>query len=360
MASTKLYELAFAFKRSKIWKVLFDDDIFAVQLSNGEIGYCSVMGRIAKKTALCLYVGDPGWSSYMRMIRAEDDPDQRDMRECLMTQDSIQCVLDNKDTLTVEETSAVQSYAKAHSLTLRGKNAFPKFVRCRPYYAPWPMEDEKDAALLQEALEATLFVAEQLRERIATYPESVEPEELTALGFLDHQEDLLDEAEVPLLLPTENGYTWSTMRLPHFEPEPYPTPLFQAASSKTAFRKMPKAGKMEIMLCYGPEPIQEKKNARPFFPAYLLGVAPETGKRLLTKAIRDYQSNPAAALDRLAEAIQQSVTAKDGLDACPQQLLVRDERTKRLLLDFCQQTGIELLDDECPHLDDVLEEQFEG
>ena len=44
MYSERLYSLAFAVRKTKLWKTLYDNELFAVSLSNGEIGYCSVMG----------------------------------------------------------------------------------------------------------------------------------------------------------------------------------------------------------------------------------------------------------------------------------------------------------------------------
>ena len=42
----KMYELAFQYKSTKLWQQLYDDELFAVQLDDGEIGYCSIMGAL--------------------------------------------------------------------------------------------------------------------------------------------------------------------------------------------------------------------------------------------------------------------------------------------------------------------------
>ena len=46
MASDKLYECAFEYKKTKLWKKLWDTEIFAVKFSDGEIGYVSVMEKV--------------------------------------------------------------------------------------------------------------------------------------------------------------------------------------------------------------------------------------------------------------------------------------------------------------------------
>ena len=45
MATEKMYELALRFYNAKLWDLMYDDELFAVGLSDGEIGYCSIMGE---------------------------------------------------------------------------------------------------------------------------------------------------------------------------------------------------------------------------------------------------------------------------------------------------------------------------
>ena len=59
-----LYRLAFAYKKTKLWKKLSDGQLFAVALSDGETGYCSVMGALGEHIALALYPGASGLRSY--------------------------------------------------------------------------------------------------------------------------------------------------------------------------------------------------------------------------------------------------------------------------------------------------------
>ena len=40
----ELYQLAFEYLDTELWKSLWDNQIFAVKFSDGEIGYCCVMG----------------------------------------------------------------------------------------------------------------------------------------------------------------------------------------------------------------------------------------------------------------------------------------------------------------------------
>ena len=52
MSTEKMFDLAFAYKKSKLWKRLYDSELFAVRLPNGKTGYCSVMGMLGEHNAL--------------------------------------------------------------------------------------------------------------------------------------------------------------------------------------------------------------------------------------------------------------------------------------------------------------------
>ena len=74
MASDKLNELAQQFKKTKLWKTIGDDDLFAVRLSDGETGYCCVRGETGNPVGLLLFVGDSGFQYLREMF----DPGQGD------------------------------------------------------------------------------------------------------------------------------------------------------------------------------------------------------------------------------------------------------------------------------------------
>ena len=53
MPTETLYDIALQYKKTKLWKQLCDTELFALKLSNGEIGYCSVMGRAGRTYRAC-------------------------------------------------------------------------------------------------------------------------------------------------------------------------------------------------------------------------------------------------------------------------------------------------------------------
>ena len=55
-------DLAYAFRKSKIWKKIYEEELFAVRLPKArgkkkdEIGYCVIMGRNGEHLCLAVYM----------------------------------------------------------------------------------------------------------------------------------------------------------------------------------------------------------------------------------------------------------------------------------------------------------------
>ena len=108
MFSDKLFELAFIYKKTKLWKMLWDSEIFAVSLPDGEIGYCSIMGAIGEHCALGLYVGEKGLNSFRIVLSGPGMVSELNYHEFLLSQDCLQCAFENRDGLTEEEVEAAR------------------------------------------------------------------------------------------------------------------------------------------------------------------------------------------------------------------------------------------------------------
>ena len=63
----ELFDLAYAFRNSKIWKTVFEEELFAVSLPDRRIGSCYMMGRNGEHMALAVHIGREGFSSYRKL-----------------------------------------------------------------------------------------------------------------------------------------------------------------------------------------------------------------------------------------------------------------------------------------------------
>lgn len=60
--------LAFQYRDTELWNILADSDVFAFRLSDGETGYCCVMGNGGEHLALGFYRGRKGFTSYLKSL----------------------------------------------------------------------------------------------------------------------------------------------------------------------------------------------------------------------------------------------------------------------------------------------------
>jgi len=320
MDQEKLYELAFAYRETKLWKKLYDTELFAVVLPGGEIGYCCVMGHLGEHLALSLYVGEEGLNS-LRMLRDQGDG-VRNVQEFLLAQNCLQCAFGNKDDLSPEELSSVRAYAAKHKLSFRGKNAFPQFMKYRAAHIPWPISEEADMEMLGAALRGALAVSTALAERGSKMER----------GF---QDALFEDRPVPLLTPSQDGFTWSMHALPPYSPPTYPQPVIEDELLLMRLKKCKKrAGVWMCDVVMYPNPVIMEESAAPLFPYVLLTADRDTGVVISIEPVMDYRDGADELLRGLAgQMLEHGV---------PRQLEVMDERTYDLVKSIAAALRIKL------------------
>lgn len=335
MFSDKLFELAFIYKKTKLWKMLWDNEIFAVSLPDGQIGYCSVMGAIGEHCALGLYVGEKGFNSFRLVLAGPGSVAGLNYHEFLLSQECLQCAFENKDGLTNEEAEAAREYARKHRIVLRGRNAFPHFVKFRPNYVPWFLREEADQRNLCEALEAAIAVAAQ-----------VEKKGKEALGL--REVDGTTQT-VPLLERRGGGFAWGSTRLPPALPIQYPRPDFINDITAAKVLQLKKSGMWECEVLRFPEPIQEDPECAPCFPVILMLVSSGGDEILQPQISQKYDEEPEDLLEKFAQLLLEQRFR-------PSLLSIRSERTRALLEDFCSRAGIRIrMCEEMPAMDEAVD-----
>lgn len=334
MISDKLFGLAFEYKKTKLWNILWDRDIFAVKLSDGRIGYISIMGAAGKHCALGLYIGEDGFQSF----RSSIDVDEYllpplEAHEYLLKQDCLQCAFEGKDEVTEEEREDAKKYARAHGIRIAGKNAYPYFAKYQPNCCPWHLETEQEQEDLCEALAAAIEMAELLKEK--------SPDELGFHQF--HME--LDEA--PMLELRDGVYVLENIKLPEAKPAKWPAAKAGNDIAIANLKKAAREGLWECEIVRYLEPIQDEPDEIPFFPVILLAVESATDFILPISVVEDYEENPDNLLNVFMDALLMQ-------KVCPAEIKVRDERTYAFLKAFCDRMKIAIsIEKELPSLDDA-------
>lgn len=120
--------VAFQYRDTELWKILTDSDVFAFRLSDGETGYCCVMGNGDEHLALGLYRGRRGFTSYLKSLSFDSmQLSEIDMMEMAATFDCINCDFMEASAMQDKTKKLIRNYADAHGLTLPGIS----LSRCR-------------------------------------------------------------------------------------------------------------------------------------------------------------------------------------------------------------------------------------
>lgn len=333
MTTDKLYQLAFEYKKSKLWNKLSDSQIFAVKHSDGTKGYCCVMGKSGKYNALAIYDDITSIPSY---YQNKDEENTAALEIEDVTRQSCVClVFSNKAELSQNDLKNVSEYCQKNNIQPRGKNAYPEFKNLKPYSFPWYLDTPKDQTRLLEGIEAALEVSNKLKRK--------KPHDLKLYegNFYDRP--------IPFLEKTDKGYIWSFTNLPPFKPLEYP---------KGDLNKIPipiqlsKAAKLNNdWICHiflSNEPVKEEGS--PFFPFVMLIVDDES-----ETILGAYLSTNPCDYEKEFTKFFTSTIIQVGK---PRFIYVSNNRTESFLSKLSAQLGIKLRHEEYNELIDMIIDEF--
>lgn len=336
MTRDMLYDAAFRYKKAGLWKKLWDNDVFAIKLNSGEMGYISVMGKNGEYCALGLYIGEEGFQTYRIMANAGGySGNEFKDRETLLQQNCLQMALENKDMLMPEEVDEARAYAKEHGIKFTGKNAYPQFIKYEPNYHPWKVKTEEDMQALYDALEAAILMADLLK--------TVDPEDM---GIINIEPNT---AEVPLFEVKGNKLLQIGMApLPREREDTFEIVKISNDILVAQVKNLPKKGIWEAEMVRMFEPVQNNLEDTPYYPLLLLIVEHRSYYILPVPMIMDVEHNP-------QELIQAYVEAWKMQGSYPKEIRCRDGRTYAMLKDFSDKTGVKIgiYHGELPALDDA-------
>ena len=339
MASDRLYDLALTFRKTKLWKQLYDTELFAFSLSDRTIAYCCVMGNKGEHLALGVYVGQKGIDSYRKILHAPNSMTPAQTHEMMFSQSCLQCSFEEKYDLSEEQLAEARDYAKRKGISYRGKNAFPCFISSQPHHVPWPMEGERNETILCEALSAALAVAELLQQQ-----------DKETLGF---RPCIPCEGEIPFLeRKSFGGASISKVMLPEPVPETYPEPDFQDELALKRLSRLKKSGTWLSEIVWMNQPVRPEDGGAPHFPVFLLCWNRVSEMLAVTELVSDIQTEA----DKLLLSFTHLLTEHGGR---PETILVRDERTYAFLRKLSDRLGIHLeQNSDLPELDEAEEDFY--
>ena len=321
MTREDLYDIAFQFRDTAIWKKLTDTEVFAIRLSNGEFGYISLLGNWGDYIALCLYIGEKGVQSFRLMVdRLKPSGAPFKDHELMVQDDSLQIILGDEDELFPEEWEEIRMYAKRKPVKLLGSNAYPQFVKYEPGFHQWKLETEEERISLHEAALATCLLAKEL--------ETKTPKELGIVPVTPQMR------EVPLL--EINGDTVVVAGRAPFPEKKEVHYEFVTTDNQVLFasvKKLTRKGTWESELVCGLDPLQDSTDGRPYYPMLLLLTENSTYHLLAIPFKLKEKNDPQKILMKFANTWK-----SEGY--YPKEIICSDERTYALLKDFCEKTNV--------------------
>lgn len=326
MIKDSLWEKAFLFKKAKMWKYLEESDIFAVQLSSGEYGYCSVTGRIGQHFALIVYLGDKGLRSCYSVMASGDMCDS-DALFAGVEQYCLQCTLESRNYTDEMQLPELRAYAKKNQIRLGGEAGYPNLLRFYPCRIPWPVNDE-EAVLLEEALDAALWLNEKLGRR------KDKQAAMRQMGFDGEYIELKDS--VPLIVKKDGEYHAGLLELKKYSPMIFYSPQMPSAEKLNALKNKRglKKNSLDVSLRLLNSSIEETEgdDEAPFIPPLIFASNHKNGqllKPLFVEGAEDQYYD--AALNEFADQL---------LENKPAEIFTASERTYQFLEDFCKSAGI--------------------
>ena len=335
--SDQLYKLAFEYKKTKLWTLLFDMDLFAVLLSDGRIGYISILGGYKELHGLNLFIGEEGLESFRTIMQMDEwRMPPWEYHEHLFQQSSYQCVFVSKEDLKEEEREEAKAYTRLHGIKISGKNAYPQFLKYRPNYFPWAIQDRKEQEFLCEALSAAIALAKLLEKK--------NPYDIGIKRFEVDTESIL------MLEQKGNTYALKQTKLPKAKPVEFPQPIAANDILIANLKRAPRSGIWECGLVRYPKPVQLDTEEVPVFPIMIFAVESATDYLLPVSPAEHYEENPEELLNLFMEVLLQE-------NIRPIEIKAQDERTYAFVKSLCDRLKIKLsVDRDLPMLENALNE----
>lgn len=318
-----LMEAAYQFRSDKLWKKLNDNEIFAVSLSNGETGYCSVMGALAKFTVLTLYIGQEGWNSLVKSLQCNtNEINDSKSFDFLLSQNCLQTKLSNKSEVPDAVIKSVRDYADKHGFNLKGHKSYPAFCKFKSYMFPDFITEQNDFTFMLEALRASHEVAQELNKSNKV--------QLSLDSSID---------TIPLLTPDGDKFHWSLINSPEAVPETFPKPELNNDVLTGRIKQLPQQGTWECKCCIFSQPVVDTNLKKMVYSSFIVAADTDNGSDFSIDNSYYFPSSTEKMLSEFASAVLEH-------GSYPCKILTEGKRSMAFFENFCEKFGIELIEAE--------------
>lgn len=335
MTSKSLYDNAFAFIKDEPWNAVDGDDVFAVTLPDGEIGYCrTLLDEEDEQPHLILYVGEAGLAALEAVEYSMNENCKFLYHEAIVQSQHLLCYFDSPKNIPPTQLAAMQ----ALGIDINDDSVYPVFQKKEPgYFSHYKLstqDEERLACALHGAIVMHMLIG-NLR---------------VSDGLLFQDDDVrYPIADMSGVEPALGLHTRKPA--PHVLPSVLP---FTNQIQATRLRKMQKAQGVTWRVEAPHLPIRRPDDETRFLQVFF--IADHTNTTLDVYIVKP--TDDAMTLSAFVASYMESHQK-------PAEILVRTEKTEALLSDLCRKIGVrlarltdaawfdEFLDNAC---DDILDQ----
>lgn len=334
----KLYELAYKYRKTKLWKKISEDQFFAIKLFDGQIGFINIMGAGNEYNAINLTIGDENLLKFVKIIDNNMDYSDYDYFVSTLLLENHQLIFGNMGDLNPNEVKAVRKYKKEHGIKITGSFTFPYFRKSEKFSPLKKFDNEKDYSYIEQAISASIDLSKILAN--------------TNAGDLDIY-SIYDKPSIMVLEKDGESYkAKDRVNVDWNKENIYPVANIINISTLKKIKKSKKSGQMECQLIVFPEPVEDSDFV-PHYPQTLLAVYKISGQAISTDPVEDYTKNPNEIANSFFEMLL-------NIDLIPEVINVPDQRTFNLLKEICASSNIKIsVKDNLIDLDEVKNELFD-
>lgn len=304
-----LYDIGIKLKELKPWEELYDMDLITIKLPEEEPIICSVMGKGGEFYGIAGYDGVSEIHNFFELTKnsSTDMP----QHQLIRYQENIVCNFGDRENLTTKERNLI----KELGLKFRGKNNWIYFRRFEKGYAPYMPNRE-------EVLRFT-FILNQVYEAVQELNNGMK------IDF-ENGKTLLRELD-------KNNNEWSTVEDEVFIPNVhYPIPVLEDELLIQRIKRQKKDKSiLEFDIAYLNYIVNERGYEKPLVTRMSLLADGRSGMILSQNIVTPEDDDVDAVFGTVINYIMQR--------GIPYQIVVRDNYIGTILVDLCEQVGIELV-----------------
>ena len=318
-----LYDIAMKLKELKPWEKLWDMDLITISQPNKkEPCVCSIMGKGGECYAIAAYDGLDSIKGFFEMAYSNEMPGDQIIRY----QNNVMCNYGNRDELTTKELNII----KKLGLKFRGKNNWIYFRTFESGYVPY-MPNRDEVLESTKILKHVYMAIEALNKGMNIDFENGK----TLMRKFEDENNQWVNSEEPVIMPNMD----------------YSVPVLKDEVLLNRLKKQKQNNSiLELDIAYLNSTINDRGYDKPLIPRLCMLVDARVGVVL--------SQNMVTPKDDVVDVIFETVINYIIQRGRPKNIVVRDAYIASILIDLCEQTGIEVIESLNLHTIDEFVESF--